>query len=170
MEFPFPLIRDLCPVCEKPCCAIYRGYYRRWVICPTLLFIGWIAIRTGFCKHKGRRFALFPEFLIPFRAFSRDGFLRLWRAWLEKPGDLANTVDEWFHELSQEVSFSVSTLQSQLRLILRQVRAGSGPLGMPACQLVRVSALCSLPSGSVDQAIRHRAFGVWASLRIDPPP
>jgi hypothetical protein len=170
MEFPFPAIAGACPVCGTACGAIYRGYYRRWVICPRALFIGWVAIRTAFCKHHRRRFALFPEFLIPFRCFSRAAFLRLWQEWREKPAELTDSVDRWFHELKQEVYLSAVTLYSQLRLILSQLRAGHALFDTAPILPGALTSLLDIPSDRVEHAILHRAFGTAASSRIDPPP
>lgn len=170
MEFPFPAIAGACPVCGTACGAAYRGYYRRWVICPHALFIGWVAIRTAYCKHERRRFALFPEFLIPFRKFSRKAFVMLWQDWRAKPSELIDSVDRWFHNLDQEIYLSVSTLYSQLRLIVRQLMAGHALFGTPPIELGLVTSLLDLPSDRVEYAIQHRAFGLAASSRIDPPP
>ena len=170
MEFPFPMIVGACPVCGRACGAIYRGYYRRWVICPQAVFIGWVAIRTAWCKHERRRFALFPEFLIPFRSFSREALLRLWQAWREKPSELMNSVDRWFHDSDREIYLSMATLYSQLRLILRQLRSGSLLLGTPPVIPGGLLSLHEISPAQVEQAILHRAFGLATSLRIDPPP
>jgi hypothetical protein len=170
MEFPFPAISGSCPVCGRACGAIYRGYYKRWMICPRALFIGKLAIRTGFCRHEQKRFALFPEFLIPFRSFSREAFLKLWRAWKEKPGEVADSVDRWFDELDQEVCLSISTIYSQLKLILRQLRSGPRLFGTPPILPGGLLALLDISSAQVEGAIGHPAFGLAASLRIDPPP
>jgi len=140
------------------------------MICPRALFIGWVAIRTAYCLHHQRRFALFPEFLIPFRSFSRVALFRLWQAWRDKPGELADSVDRWFHGLDQEVYLSMATLSSQLQFILRQLRAGSLLFGTPAILPGGLLSLLNISPDSVERAILHRAFGLAASLRIDPPP
>lgn len=170
MDFPFPEIAGACPVCGTACGAIYRGYYRRWVICPEALFVGRVAIRTAFCKCHKQRFALFPEFLIPFRSFSRVAFVLLWQAWKEKPGELVNAVDRWFHGLNQEVYLSIMTLYSQLQLILMQLRAGHLLFGIPSIPPGSIVSLLDIPPDHVEHAILHRAFGLAASSRIDPPP
>jgi hypothetical protein len=171
MEFPFPAIAIACPVCGKPCGAIYKGYYRRWVICPWALFIGFIAIRTAYCKHERRRFALFPNFLIPFRSFSREAFSRLWNIWREdQTARLIDSVDEWFHDFEREVYFAASSIHSQLRLILRQFRGAPHWFGLPPLQPGGIISLLevSIPDGAI--AIQHKAFGLATSLRINPPP
>lgn len=169
MEFPFPLIAGECPVCGRACGAIYRGYYRRWVVCPTLLFIGWVAVRTAFCKHHKHRFALFPNWLIPFRSFSREAFLKLWIKWREKPSELIDSVDRWFDDFEREVYISGATLHSQLRFILRQLRAASH-LFAPQISNGGLNALLHLTSVPIERVILNPAFGLACSLRIDPPP
>ena len=171
MEFPFPAIMKVCPICGRACGAIYRGYYQRWMICPLVLFVGRVAVRTAYCKHEKKRFALFPRFLIPFRSFSREGFLKLWTLWKEKQSSLENEVDSWFSSMEQEVCLSVSTIHSQLRLILRQFRAGQVLLGIPPTYIKDLSFLLSdFPTDLGSQAILHKAFGLAANFRIDPPP
>lgn len=170
MEFPFPAIAGDCPVCGLNCGAIYRGYYRRGVVCPAALFVGFVAIRTGYCKAKRRRFALFPEFLIPFRGFSRSAFVRLWKTWRETPRELATSVDRWFDGFEQEIFISISTLDSQLRFILAQFIAGYATFGIPAMSAGPLSQARAIPMASGLQAINHLAFGAVANSRIDPPP
>lgn len=170
MDYPFPAIAGACPACGRACGAIYRGYYRRWMICPSALFIGWVAIRTAFCRHNHRRFALFPEFLVSFRSFSRTAMSLLWRAWREKPGELTRSVDRWFHDFDQEVYLSISTLYSQLQLILRQLRSGYVHFKTPPISQGGLRSLLNFSSLHVERAIEHPAFGLVASFRIDPPP
>jgi hypothetical protein len=170
MDFPFPAIFDACPVCQTACGAIYRGYYRRWVICPQALFMGWVAIRTGLCKAKKRRFALFPSFLVPFRSFSRIALLWLWGAWNKTPCALVQSVDRWFNRMEREVYISVSTIYLQLRLIVRQLQAGHLLFGVKHFTPATLSGALDLNLPEVESAILHPAFGLAASLRIDPPP
>ena len=170
MEFSFPEIASACPICGRACGAIYRGYYRRWVICPLALFIGFVAIRTAFCKHERRRFALFPNFLIPFRSFSREAFGRIWKLWREQSRGLMGSVDQWFHSLEQEVYLSASTIYSQLRLILRQFRGAPNWFNLPPMQPGGIGSLFDISVHDGGRAIEHRAFGLATSFRINPPP
>lgn len=170
MDFPFPVIAVLCPVCGKNCGAIYRGYYRRWAVIPNAPFIGWVAVRTAFCKAKRRRFSLFPSFLIPFRGFSRVALLWLWKAWISAPGELTQTVDRWFENMGREVYLSLSTLYSQLRFTVRQLQAGHTLFGVKHFSPAALSGALDLSRSEVELAILHPAFGLATSLRIDPPP
>jgi len=171
MEFPFPAIATACPVCGGRCGVVYRGYYRRGAICPQALFVGFVAVRTGFCKARQKRFALFPEFLIPFRSFSRAAFAKLWHAWRESPRELGASVDRWFDSFSREVSLSLSTLDSQLRFILRELSAGYVVFGIPPLPPGPANLRArTLSSAEGALAIHHLAFGAIANSRIDPPP
>lgn len=170
MEFPFPAIRAACPVCGRACGAIYRGYYRRRAVIPEVPFLGWVAIRTAICGQTGARFALFPDFLIPIRSFSREAFARLTRAWLDSAARLVDEVDRWFHGLEGEVYLPASTLYAQLRFVVREIRLGWGRFGLAPFHGVLIEDLARLDAGVRDAAIAHPAFGLGASSRIDPPP
>lgn len=170
MEFPFPEIISHCPICGRGCGAIYRGYYRRWGIVPEASYFGWIAVRTGFCKYHKRRFALFPEFLVPFRSFSRQAFSRLAHAWIRRGVAMIQEVDRWFSDREQEMYLAASTLYSQLRLIVRELRLGWARFKVPPFSGASVWDLKLVEPDSFDVSILHHAFGLGASSRIDPPP
>lgn len=170
MDYPFPVITKVCPICGRACGAIYRGYYRRWVICPQIQFMGWMAIRTGYCKDRRRRFALFPDFLIPFRGFSRVALLWLFRAWRESAKDLTRAVDQWFSNQRREVYLSLSTLYSHLRFMTRQFQAGHVLFEITPFSPHALSGLSSVPISKLESAILHPGFGCVANSRIDPPP
>ena len=170
MAYPFPAISEACPICGLACGVVFRGYYRRWVVCPEERFMGWLAIRTGFCKARSRRFALFPSFLVPFRGFSRVAMLLVWRAWKSDASKLQESVDGWIFGIGREVYLSISTLYSQLQFLTRQLQAGHALFGTGAFSPNALCGLASLRAGSVEAAILHPAFGVAANSRIDPPP
>ena len=132
--------------------------------------MGWLAIRTGYCKAHGRRFALFPSFLVPFRGFSRAAMLLVWRAWRQDASKLQESVDGWIFGVGREVYLSLSTLYSQLQFLTRQLQAGPALFGTGAFSPNAICGLASLGAGSVDAAILHPAFGLAANSRIDPPP
>jgi hypothetical protein len=170
MDYPFPTISGACPICSRGCEAVYRGYYRRWAICPEAPWIGWVAIRTGYCKATRRRFALFPEFLITFRSFSRQALLWLYLCWSGTPDRLIQSVDAWFGEFHREVYLSLFTLYSQLRFLISQIRSGSQLFGIKASSFTTLYALRDLSPEKVESIILHPCFGLAANLRIDPPP
>lgn len=170
MDYPFPAISEACPICGRACGAVFRGYYRRWVVCPEERFMGWLAIRTGYCKGRGRRFALFPSFLVPFRGFSRAAMLLVWQAWKSDASKLQESVDAWIFGVGREVYLSLSTLYSQLLFLTRQAAAGRVLFKIPAFSPNALCGLASLAPHHVDAVILHPAFGVVANSRIDPPP
>jgi hypothetical protein len=173
MEFAFPSIAGDCPVCGTACGAVYRGYYRRWGVAPEAPFEGWIAIRTALCRRLGRRYAVFPSFLVPLRPFSREGFRRLVDAWRLGPRRLVDAVDAWWRGFEREVYLSISTLYSQLRFVVRELRVSHvlEIAAVPAVQRLRsVADLAEVPAAVVTAGIAHPSFGCGASLRIDPPP
>lgn len=67
----WPNLSALCPCCGGVACAIYRGYYTRFLFCPEMEFVGRLVIRTGYCRKTGRRFALMPDFLFSRLRISR---------------------------------------------------------------------------------------------------
>ena len=132
--------------------------------------MGWLAIRTGFCRARSRRFALFPSFLVPFRGFSRGAMLLVWQAWKQDARKLQESVDAWVFGAGREVYLSLSTLYSQLRFLTRQAAAGRVLFAIPAFSPNALLGLASLESHHVEAVILHPAFGVAANSRIDPPP
>lgn len=170
MEYSFPAITTACPICGLACGAIYRGYYRRKAVVPEVPFVGWVAIRTAVCRRTGARFALFPDFLIPIRSFSREAFAQLARAWRKSAARLVDDVDRWFHGLEGEVYLPASTLYAQLRFVVRELRLGWRRFGLAPFHGVLIEDLSRIPAVATDSAIAHPAFGVVASSRIDPPP
>ena len=132
--------------------------------------MGWLAIRTGYCKALRRRFALFPSFLVPFRGFSRAAMLLVWRAWRQDASKLQESVDGWASGLGREVYLSLSTIYSQLRLLTRQAAAGRVLFAIPPFSPNALCGLASLAPDHVDAVILHPAFGLAANSRIDPPP
>jgi hypothetical protein len=170
MAYPFPAISAVCPLCRRACGAVFRGYYRRWAVCPESQFMGWLAIRTGYCKALRRRFALFPSFLVPFRGFSRAAMLLVWQAWKSDASKLQESVDAWFFGLGREVYLSLWTLYSQLQFLTRQAQAGNALFGIPSFAPNSLCGLASLNAHDVELVILHPALGVVANSRIDPPP
>lgn len=169
MVFPFPAISSACPLCDLACGATYRGYYRRWGVIPEAPFLGWVAIRTGFCKYYQRRFALFPEFLVPFRSFSRQAFFRLTQSWIQRGIEMISDVDLWFSNLEQEVYLAVSTLYFQLRLVVRELRLGTSRLDEPFYG-TSVWDLREVSPPVFEACISDLGFGLSASSRINRPP
>ena len=112
----WPSINDSCPVCERHSCAIYRGYYSRFLFCTELEFTGRLVHRTGYCKSLKRRFSLIPDFVIPRRRISRFTSLRLREARAGHPTVLA-TIDDLTCSLPEEFFLPASTAHACLRFM-----------------------------------------------------
>jgi len=63
MEYTFPAISGCCPVCEGSECAIWKGYYTRYLFCSEIEYVGPVAIHWGRCKKTGLCFSVHPSFL-----------------------------------------------------------------------------------------------------------
>jgi len=114
MTYPFPEIRIKCPLCEESNCAIYKGYYRRFVMCPEMEIASWVAIRVGLCKSTKTRFALLPDFLIPRRKISRMGHELLLEYYKRSQQNIYATLDDWLDGLDDEFFLSRSTAMNYL--------------------------------------------------------
>ncbi len=84
-------------------------------ICPEMEFHGWLAIRTGYCKVKRRRFALIPDFIVPRLRISRLGLVRLLDCYRASGGQWLSALGQWTDGLNDE-EFTVprSTARSYL--------------------------------------------------------
>ena len=112
MPFDFwPDIQTQCPVCGKAVCAVYRGYYKRFMYCTELEFFGLVVIRTGFCKREKKRFNLLPTFLIPYRRISYFSFQRFIQE-NSLGTKLIDVIDELTSGLGDEFYFPLSTAYS----------------------------------------------------------
>jgi hypothetical protein len=116
MKYPFPDIRADCPVCGKRQCATYRGYYLRQVFCPEMEFIGKVAIRTAFCRHRKTRFTLFPDFLIRNRRISRISLTELQSQFQRHHQNIQMAIDDWTEGLGEEFYLPLSTAHEWLSL------------------------------------------------------
>jgi hypothetical protein len=117
MKFAFPAISGQCPRCGQAACAVYRGYYRRLLLCPEMEFLGPVVIRTAYCRRRQERFALLPTFLIPRRRISRLGFERL-REEAARTRCLNDLIDGWMTGLGDEFYLPRSSARAYLALRL----------------------------------------------------
>ncbi len=111
----WPDIRAVCPICSQTGCAVFRGYYSRFLFCSELEFVGRLAIRTGYCKCKKIRFSLCPDFIFPGRRISRFSLHRLREA-KSKQTSLCSAIDDLISDLGEEFYLPISTAHSYLRL------------------------------------------------------
>ena len=111
----WPDLRAVCPICGCTGCAIYRGYYSRFLFCTELEFTGRLVIRTGFCKTKNIRFSLIPDFILYRRRISRLTNDRLREARGAR-ATLMAAVDDLIADLGEEFFLPLSTAHAYLRL------------------------------------------------------
>jgi len=111
----WPNLAELCPLCATAGCAVYRGYYTRFLFCPEMEFLGKLAVRTGFCKTLGRRFALLPDFVIRFVRVSRTSLLRFLECFRSAGGRLHDAIDALTEGLGEEFCVSPSTAWTYLK-------------------------------------------------------
>lgn len=115
----WPDLRASCPICGGPGCAIYRGYYSRFLFCTELEFNGRLVIRTGLCKTKNIRFSLIPDFVLYRRRISRFSHDRLREARAAR-ATLMAAIDDLVADLGEEFFLPLSTAHAYLRLTLAQ--------------------------------------------------
>ncbi len=109
----WPDLSAHCPCCGGKRCAVYRGYYVRYLFCPEMEFVGRLAVRTGFCSRRHRRFALLPDFLFHRRRISRLSRESLRDAFV-RHAHLPRAIDELIAGLGDEFYLPRSTAHSYL--------------------------------------------------------
>jgi len=113
----WPNLAERCLCCGRSKCAVYRGYYTRWVSCPELRFFGRLVIRTALCRRTGTRFTLFPDFLIRYRRLSR-----LSLEWLHQNRSrrkrLLELISEWTEQMPEDFDLPLSTAYANLSVKL----------------------------------------------------
>jgi hypothetical protein len=114
----WPKIHLQCPVCFRAGCAIYRGYYSRFLFCTELEVTGRIVHRTGFCKSTKTRFSFIPDFVLPRRRISRFTHDRLREARVATASTILAAIDELTSDLGEEFFLPISTAHIYLHLIL----------------------------------------------------
>ena len=112
----WPNLKNACMLCGAPECAIYRGYYSRFMFCAELEFVGKVVIRIAFCKTLQKKYVLFPDFLIPKRRISRLSLEALQALRLTHPYRLRDAIDELLHGLDDEFYLPLSTSYVYIKL------------------------------------------------------
>jgi hypothetical protein len=111
----WPNLAERCLLCGEAGCAVYRGYYTRFLFCPEMEFLGKLAVRTAFCRRLSRRFALLPDFLLRYVRASRLSLLRLLECFRASGGALLAAIDAWTEGLGEEFCVSPSTAWTYLK-------------------------------------------------------
>lgn len=115
----WPRLCDSCPICGRGGCAVYRGYYSRFLFCTELEFTGRLVHRTGYCKSTKTRFSLIPDFVLPRRRISRFTYDRLREPRLT-PVTIQAVIDDLTSDLGEEFFLPLSTAHSYLCFTLGQ--------------------------------------------------
>jgi hypothetical protein len=89
------------------------------MLCPEMEFIGWVAIRMGYCRNKKCGFALIPDFLIPRRRISRLGHQLLKHYYQRNGQDLQCAIDDWLEGLGDEFYLPRSSAAFAIRYSIR---------------------------------------------------
>jgi len=111
----WPNLSALCPCCGGVACAIYRGYYTRFLFCPEMEFVGRLVIRTGYCRKTGRRFALMPDFLFSRLMISRLSQQALQDAFQLHSRRISQAIDELVADLGDEFYLPRTTAHTYLQ-------------------------------------------------------
>lgn len=115
MKYPWPDLKQKCLLCGGAKCAIYKGYYTRVLFCPEMEVFEKIVIRTAFCKKKGERFSLTPDFTLPRVKVSRLSLAHL-QDLFSKSSDLSAVIDSWTEGLGEEFYVPKSTVRNWLSI------------------------------------------------------
>jgi len=113
----WPNLDRACPCCGKACCAVYRGYYTRFLACPVLGYFGQVVVRTGYCRGLGIRFSLFPDFLIRYLRISKLGVLAL-QSFQMKRTRLLDVISDWTERMPEAFDLPLSTAYAYLSVKL----------------------------------------------------
>ena len=105
----WPDLSARCLLCHTADCAIYRGYYTRYLFCPEMEFLGLLVIRTAYCKKFDVRFTLLPDFVIRYRRISRLSLERFYECFQSAGSDLKSAIDKLTEGLSEEFYLPLST-------------------------------------------------------------
>lgn len=112
----WPELRQKCLLCGRPGCAIYRGYYTRYLFCPEMEFLGLITIRTAYCKRLDERFTLLPDFVIRYRRISRLSLLRFHECYRDSCWQIMSAIDAFTEGLGEEFCIALSSAYAYVAL------------------------------------------------------
>ncbi len=161
IDFEFPDIKSSCPVCSRPICAVWKGYYSRHFYCPILEWDGRIWIRKGYCKSKKIHFSMLPDFCIPYLRWSKFIFVEFLR--LRK--------ESFFRAFDWDISFS--TLYWLGALLVKLLRINSHLYLLPPPDLNSIDQLKNYSFKNMQVLLLSEEFN-WNKKIIpsahSPPP
>ena len=182
MDYPFPKVRECCPLCKQVGCARWKGYYLRRMICSEMEFEGSLAIHVGHCKTEGRDFSMIPSFLLPRQQISRLGLVHFLEAWTtaysmqyarEQFADGIAAADEDGGALrDKEVRYEAprSTAYQWLYALIVRLRLHAGDLQIDPPQHFSVFELARLPLRTLLACLESsRTWRVASALILIPP-
>lgn len=111
MSFPFP---TACPVCARPACAEWKGYYVRGIQ-DVAHGSKRVAIRHGRCRYRNVRFSLLPDFLIPRLRLTRRAVETIQAGLRGRGITLRAAIDTCFSPWNEHNYVPVSTAHFALR-------------------------------------------------------
>lgn len=169
MKYPFETISACCPLCSRSGCAIWKGYYSRFLFCPEMEFIGKVAIRRALCRYTKRKFAMFPSFIIPYHRISSLSLRRLCENYLDSK-NTRQTIDDLIEGLPDQFYVSMATLYSYLHLVLRALRVNSKTLQLKPDHLMSLLELQGLPREKMIRLFEeHLAWNAAGEIILFPP-
>ena len=112
----WPDLERECLLCGEGKCAVYRGYYTRFLFCPEMEFSGRVVIRMGYCRRRKGRFALLPDFVIRLRRVSRLSLAQFRDCHARAGGKIQAAIDAWTEGLGEEFYVPLSTGYGYLSL------------------------------------------------------
>lgn len=171
MNYPFPIVKLMCPLCGSVDCARWKGYFVRDFFCTFLDYVGPIAIHVGHCRSKGSDFSYFPSFLLPGRSPSR---LTLGR--FAESAKASRNTSESIGVLSEGISepnFSVSssTAYSWISSICLSLCINELVLGLSSHTTKSVYSIYGLPLKILTELFTKRGcrWNVHQSIVFYPP-
>ena len=113
----WPDLARQCPLCGRPGCAIYRGYYMRFLFCPEMEFIGQPCHPDRLLQaHENSVLPCCPTSVIRYRRISRLSLERFHECYRGAGGRILPAIDAFTEGLGEEFYIALSTAHAYLAL------------------------------------------------------
>lgn len=150
MSYPFPNVRQCCPLCGNAGCARWKGYFVRSVICGDLEYAGPVAIHVGHCKELGTDFSYFPDFLIAGRKLSRRTFKRFAQDFVQA-GSIRASIDGLIAKVPlDDFTVALSSAYEWLYQAVRALRLNAGALAIRVEEGTSIGVVMAVRPGALD--------------------
>jgi len=159
----YPDISKLCPVCGKPECAIWKGYYFRGFLCVTSDGVEKTAIRKGFCNSTKTYFTCPPDIVIPYVIASKLLLIQIIKdyCFTQKIDNVISAID-----------IAISSLYSLMQFIVMNLRSNIFEFNLPQFSTNSVLEILKIKNFPYEKIILQPNFS-WNSKvnssGIDPP-